>query len=261
LALAAYPDQDPRCVQQAFQAGINFFFFYSAGQKHFVDGLRPLVRTSRDQIILASGSGARTGGGLRAARKAILSAIGAETIDIFFAEYINPDDDVEAIFGSGGVLDELQKWKANGSIRFVGASAHDRKLAKRLAHDARVDVLMVRYNMAHRKVAHEVFPAAIEAQTPIVAFTATRWATLLAPQSQWPGQPPTAADCYRYCLTDAAVTHVLSAPKTIAELEENLSTLHLPPMNGETRRYWEKFGDIVYNNGGLAADPFEMRWP
>src|SRR5688572_11421401 len=98
LALAAYPDQDSQCIPTAFQGGINFFFFYSPGQKHFVEGLRPLVRTSRDEVILASGSGARTSGGLRAARKTILTSIGAETIDIFFAEYINPSDDLKSIF-------------------------------------------------------------------------------------------------------------------------------------------------------------------
>jgi hypothetical protein len=32
-----------------------------------------------------------------------------------------------------------------------------------------------------RKAAHEVFPAAAKARTPIVAFTAIRWGTLLEP--------------------------------------------------------------------------------
>ena len=81
-------------------------------------------------------------------------------MDIFFAEYINPGDDVKAIFGDGGVLDELQKWKADGVIRYVGATAHDRQLARRLAEDSRVDVLMHRFNMARLKAAVDVFPAA-----------------------------------------------------------------------------------------------------
>ena len=37
-------------------------------------------------------------------------------------------------------------------------------LARRLAADARVDVLMHRFNMAHRKAAREVFPAAAKAR-------------------------------------------------------------------------------------------------
>jgi hypothetical protein len=42
----------------------------------------------------------------------------------------------------------------------------------------RVDVLVHGFNIAHRKAAQEVFPAAAKALTLIVAFTATRWDTL-----------------------------------------------------------------------------------
>src|SRR5207248_584932 len=150
------------------------FFFYSPGQKAFVEALKPLAQNCRDQIILASGSGSRTVSGLRAARRKILAAVGGELLDVFFTEYINPGDKTAAIFGTGGVLDELQKWKAEGVIRYVGASAHDRTLAKKLAEDARVDILMHRFNMAHRKAADEVFPTAIKSKTQVFAFTATR---------------------------------------------------------------------------------------
>jgi aryl-alcohol dehydrogenase-like predicted oxidoreductase len=189
-------------------------------------------------MILASGSGARTSSGLRAARGKILSAVGADAIDIFFAEYIHPEDDAAAIFGRGGVLDDLRQWKTEGSIRYVGASAHDRTLAKKLAGDPRVDVLMHRYNMAHRKAGAEVFPTALETQTPVIAFTATRWGTLLKPHPQWDGQPPSAADCYRSCLAQPAVRLVLTAPKTVAELDENLDVLTLPPMADQAQGEW-----------------------
>jgi hypothetical protein len=165
LGLAAYPDQSPECVHRAFEAGINFFFFYGPGQAVFVQELRPLVQERRNEIIIASGSSSRTSGGLRAVRRKILSAVGADTIDIFFAEYINPSDNMAAIFGGGGLLDELLQWKENGWIRFVGASSHDRTLAKKLAEDPRVDVLMHRFNMAHRKAAAEVFPTALKAHS------------------------------------------------------------------------------------------------
>ena len=43
-------------------------------------------------------------------------------VDVFFAEYVNPGDNEDAVFGSDGVLDELQQWKSNGWIRYVGAA-------------------------------------------------------------------------------------------------------------------------------------------
>jgi aryl-alcohol dehydrogenase-like predicted oxidoreductase len=261
LGLAAHAEPSPGCIERAFDLGINYFFFYGPGHREFVAELKRLAQSRRDDLILASGSGARKAGGLKTARRKVLAAASVETIDIFFAEYINPGDDLNAIFGNAGVLDELQKWKSDGLIRYVGATSHDRKLAKRLADDARVDVLMHRFNMAHRKAAAEVFPTAIDAQTPVVAFTATRWGTLLKERPAWPGEPPSAADCYRFCLAQPAVRVVLTAPKSVAELDKNLAVLSLPPMNEQNCLRWEQFGDLVYDQGRRGSHDFESRWP
>jgi aryl-alcohol dehydrogenase-like predicted oxidoreductase len=118
--------------------------------------------------------------------------VGVEMIDVFFIEYIHPGDDQEVMFGKNGVLDEFQQWKERGWVRFVGATAHDWSMARELAGDSRVDVLMHRYNMAHRKAVREVFPVAVKAQTPVVAVTATRWGTLLKPNADWSDSQPTA---------------------------------------------------------------------
>jgi aryl-alcohol dehydrogenase-like predicted oxidoreductase len=261
LGLAARPDQDPTCIRRAFGHGINFFFFYAPGNKVFVSELAMLSKRRADDIIVASGSGSRTRNGLRASRRKILSSLGTEQIDVYFAEYINPGDNPDTIFGSGGVLDELQQWKTEGRIRYVGATAHDRKLAARLAQDSRVDVLMHRYNMAHRKAETEVFPIAIKSRTPVIAFTATRWGTLLAPHLDWSSDPPMATDCYRYCLAQVAVHLVLTAPKSIAELQENINVLKLRPMGSDIRKHWNRFGDIIYKQGRGASHEFELKWP
>lgn len=258
LGLAASPEQDPHCIEQAYAGGINYFFFYSPAHKDFIEGLAPIVTRHREEAIIATGSGARKRSSLRAARNKILAMLHVDMLDIFFAEYVHPGDDPAAIFGDGGVLDELGAWKEEGRIRYVGATAHDRKLARRLAADPRVDVLMHRFNMAHRKAAREVFPAAVEAQTPVVAFTATRWGSLLTPRAGWPGKAPTAVDCYRYCLAQPAISIVLTAPKTVCELKENLSVLDTSPMSDRDCARWEAFGDLVY---GAGEDRFETEWP
>jgi aryl-alcohol dehydrogenase-like predicted oxidoreductase len=259
LGLAASPEQDGRdCVRRAFSRGINYFFFYSLGYAGFVRQVARLIRTKRDQVIVASGSGSRKRQSLAAARKKTMDALGTGLIDVFFAEYINPHDDEAAVFGTGGVLDQLQEWKAAGWIRFVGASVHDRMLARRLAQDQRVDLLMHRFNMAHRKAVAELFPMAAKTRTPIVAFTATRWGTLLEPHPQWSDEPPSAADCYRYCLAHSAIKLVLTAPRSAAELDENLAVLDSRKMSRREVCHWERYGDLVRMSG---SDAFETRWP
>ena len=120
---------------------------------------------------------------------------------------------------------------------------------------------MHRFNMAHRKAANEVFPSAIAAQTPVVAFTATRWGTLLTPPDEWPGDAPGAADCYRFCLAQPAVELVLTAPKSVEELIANLDVLRSPAMDAESREHWEQYGDFVYNHGRGSDHDYETRWP
>jgi aryl-alcohol dehydrogenase-like predicted oxidoreductase len=258
LGLAAGPKQDPRCVRRAFAGGINYFFFYGPGNTSFIEELAALVHRKREQVIVATGSGSRRVAGLRAARRKLTALLGIGLIDVFFIEYVHPGDNPDVIFGKNGMLDELRQWKESGWVRFVGATAHDRSVARQLAADPRVDVLMHRFNMAHRKATQEVFPTAAKARTPIVAFTATRWGTLLKPHADWGGPPPTASDCYRYCLAEPAVQVVLTAPRSLAELEQNLDVLALPPMSKQERGPWQRFGDLVY---GAGKGAFETSWP
>jgi aryl-alcohol dehydrogenase-like predicted oxidoreductase len=258
LGLAAGPKQDPRCVRRAFTGGINYFFFYGPGNTSFIEALSALAPRKREQIIVATGSGSRRVAGLRAARHKLTTLLRIGVIDVFFLEYVHPGDDPDGMFGKNGVLDELRQWKERGWVRYVGATAHDRSLAGRLAADPRVDVLMHRFNMAHRKAAREVFPVAVKARTPIVAFTATRWGTLLEPYADWPGSPPTASDCYRHCLAQPSVQVVLTAPRSLAELKQNLDVLELPPMSKQECRQWQRFGDVVY---GAGKGTFETSWP
>lgn len=258
LGLAAHPHQDRRCVRYAYEHGVNYFFFYGPGQTTFLHELKRLLRTERESVVVATGSGGRTRRTLMASRRKIATAIGVDVLDVFFAEYIQPWENLDAVFGPGGVLDELQVWKQENRIRYVGATTHDRALARRLAEDSRVDLLMHRFNMAHRKAIQDVFPAAQRTRTPIVAFTATRWGTLLKVPAGWQRQPPAAVDCYRYCLGHAAVKLVLTAPQSVSELQQNLEVLTSKPMGARDRAQWEAYGDLVYADGG---DAYETRWP
>jgi len=257
LGMAGNPRQESGCVQLAYDAGVNYFFFYGPGHITMVLELAELIPRHRDSLIIATGSGSRSTRGLSTAWRKIVGPLGTGRVDVFFAEYISPADDLANIVGAGGVLDVLQDWKDKGRIRFAGVTTHDRQLARRLISDPRVDVLMHRFNMAHRKAAREVFPAAVREGKPVVAFTATRWGTLLERPQSWNLEVPRATDCYRYCLTEPAVQVVLTAPASITELQQNLQILSKPKMGARQRTKWEQFGDYVY---GTGRDDFETLW-
>lgn len=256
LGLAGQSPMESGCVDQAWQAGVNYFFFYGTGSDSpLLADLRSLLRQHREAAIVATGSESREISHWQDYLEQVCQTLDIETVDILFAEYVSPADDWQQV---QALLDQLYAWKAEGRIRYVGVTTHNRAIALKLVQNSLCDVLMHRYNMAHRKAEESVFPAAVVAEMPVVAFTSTRWGQLLKGHPNWPGKPPTAADCYRFGLYQPAIRLTLTAPETRADLEANLAVLKAPPMTDQEITYWQKFGDLVY---GTGQDGFETNWP
>ena len=254
LGLAAYPKTDAAIVSAAFSSGINYFFFYNLNCESFLDGLKPIITTQREQVLVTSGSERRDINSLRQYLEQVRHRLNIEVVDVFFMEYISPGDDMNQV---QRMLDEFRSWKEKGLIRYVGATTHNRSIALELIETSACDVLMHRYNMAHRKAEENVLPAALKANIPVVAFTCTRWGSLLKGHPNWQDKPPTAKDCYHYALHNQAVSIALTAPQSQQQLAENLSVLHTSSLSPSEITHWRKYGDLIYGNG---QDAFETKW-
>ena len=255
LALAAHPETPGACVGAALEAGIDTFFFYDRHAGAVLDALAPALPPRRDDVFLVTGTEERDVAGQRRDLDAMRTRLATDVLDLFLVLYVAPTVDRGDV---DRLLDDLAALKESGAIRLAGASAHSRERAAELARDPRVDVLMHRYNMAHRGAEDVVLPAALDTDTPVIAFTCTRWGTLLAGHAEWDGPVPSAADCYRFALAQPAVRVALSAPHSVDELAENVAVLAAPPMSGDERARWRAYGDVVY--GGTPGE-FETRWP
>jgi aryl-alcohol dehydrogenase-like predicted oxidoreductase len=245
---------DAATVLLAFEARINYFFFYNLESENFLDGLKSLLVTKREQVLVATGSENRDIQSLRLYLDSVRHRLDVEQVDVFFIEYVSPADDMTQV---QVLLDELYSWKDFGLVRYVGVTTHNRAIALEMIERHHCDVLMHRYNMAHRKAEQNVLPAAQKAGIPVVAFTCTRWGTLLKGHHNWQLQPPTAADCYRYTLNHPGVRLALTAPKTRQQLEENLSVLNSPQISKQEVAKWQEYGDLIYGNG---QDAFDTQW-
>ena len=261
LGLSAYPDMEMACVTAAFEAGIDYFFFYNLNYELMLKGLKDLCPEHRDRMVIATGSESRDVQELRTYRDDVLRKLGIGTIDVFYLLYVSPNDDMASFLAPEGALNELEQWKTEGLIRYVGVSTHNRPLSLELIETGRIDVLMHRYNMAHRGAEEKVLPAAHAADIPVVAFTCTRWGTLLKGHRAWDRDlpKPSAADCYRYALHHPAVHLALTGPKTVGNLLENIAVLELGAEdNPDQLALWEQYGQLIYGDG---TDSFEMQYP
>lgn len=255
LGFASQYTQDATCIRAAFAAGINYFFDYQMPQAALRLELKSLLATNREAIIYTFGSEERSVGILRQQLDEVRQQLDISWVDIFFLEYLSPADDVDEIKAA---IAELNDWKAQGLIRYVGVTTHHRPTGIAALEQRSCDVLMHRYNMAHRKAEDILFPAAQAAEIPVVAFTATRWGTLLSEHPARSGQSPTAAECYRFALHHPAVAVALTSPANRIELAENVQVLHQPPLSLEEVARWQAYGDWIYGDG---QSKFETLYP
>jgi aryl-alcohol dehydrogenase-like predicted oxidoreductase len=149
---------------------------------------------------------------------------------------------------SESMREEFNRFRAEGKIGNVGLSTHNRKFAGELAAKNAVDVMMVRYNAAHRGAEQEIFPNVKPNNPGIISYTATRWRYLLRRPPAWKKgeRIPTAGMCYRFVLSNPAVDVCLTAPSNLKQLEENLAAFKEGPLAADDMAFMHKFGDAVH---------------
>lgn len=161
-------------------------------------------------------------------------------------------------------MEAALRLKERGRIRHIAVSGHNRSLFQQFARDLRLQVLMMRYNAAHRGAETEAFPYLERQGEPkagVVCYTATRWETLIDPRNAPPGlRTPTAVDCYRFVLTNLAVDVCLTGPATAEQMAANLKALDLGPMSDEEMQWMRQVGDNVHRlTAKSSRNPFMQR--
>ena len=144
--------------------------------------------------------------------------------------------------------DELYRLKDEGKIRAVGMSTHDRKFAGQLAREGALDVMMVRYNAAHRGAEEDIFPYLERHNPGIISFTATRWRYLLRRPRGWPKDAslPTPGMAYRFVLSNPHVHVCMMAPSNSKQFEMNMKEIRKGPLSEDEFTFMKGFGDAVY---------------
>ncbi len=244
LGLSASYRPGRETVFRAVDEGVDYFFAYGFDSQ-MVKALRDVMKTRREKIVLATGAynWILTYTSPRKALEKRLRQFGTGYLDVLMFLGVMKPKELPA-----RVLDEMVKLREEGKTRWIGISTHDRKFAGQLAREGILDVLMVRYNAAHRGAETDIFPHLTTHNPGIVSYTSTRWTRLLSRPKGWPeDQPvPTAGMAYRFVLNNPSVGVVLSAPRSLAEFDRNLAAVRKGPLEEEEMAFMRRFGDAVY---------------
>jgi aryl-alcohol dehydrogenase-like predicted oxidoreductase len=232
---------DEAGVREAIDLGANYLF-WSPAKKFLKTVIKDVVMKDRERFMLATGPilGYFAGSVRRAVEKA-MRASGSDYIDVVQVFWAGR---MSAL--SRSVIGELVKLRSEGKARAIGVSIHDRKRAGRLAAEGPLDFFMIRYNAAHPGAEIDIFPYLPAPKPIIAAYTATSWTKLLRPPKGWAGPAASAGDCFRFCLSNPNVDLVVSAPKTAAEMRENMKALELGPLNDEEMQRMRALGKAVH---------------
>lgn len=243
---------EPEDLMYALDRGVNYWNWcahpdgMSAAVKH-LDG------KTREKIVLAMQFDARTKDEAKKQLEWSLAELGTDWVDVVTLYYVESQDEWNEIIGPNGAMEYLDEAKEQGLIRMIGVTSHQRSLAASWLESGHLDMLMIRYNAAHRGAEEEVFPVTSRLKAPVVAFTCLRWGALLRPTPEDPPGfvVPTAGECYRFVLQNPAVSVALTAPNGRAELEENLSVLDpLEPLTPERYDELVAHGERVRRHAG-----------
>lgn len=217
------------------------YVFWSPRMKGLTMALRAALARDRDRYAVAAGPFlGYFPGTLRRAAEGALRTLGIDRLDVFQLYWLGR---MSAF--TKGVQEEMAALRAEGKVRAIGASIHDRARAGRLAEDSILDLLMIRYNAAHPGAERDIFPRLALRRPAVVAYTATAWGRLLRPPRGWKGKVPEAGDCYRFCLASPHVDVVLTGPRRISEWRENLAALDRGPLSADEMDFMREFGRAV----------------
>jgi aryl-alcohol dehydrogenase-like predicted oxidoreductase len=241
LSASYRPGRD--AILSAIDRGVNYFFAYGFDSQ-MLTTLRDVFKTRRDELLIATGgyNWILWRSNLRTALENRLRQLNTDHIDVFmFLGVMKPEQFPES------VCEEMVRFREEGKVRAIGVSTHDRKLAGELAQKGALDLLMIRYNAAHRGAEADIFPH-LQANDPgIVSYTATRWSFLMRRTRGWPKERPipTAGLAYRFVLSNPHVDVALTAPSNAAQLAENLAEIQKGPLTAEEMNLMREYGDAV----------------
>jgi aryl-alcohol dehydrogenase-like predicted oxidoreductase len=218
-------------IHAALDAGLNYFFCFGI-DTHMIKALRDLSPSDRQRLIIVSGGGRFLlwHQNLRKALEHRLRQLHTDYLDGFLFLYVT-----DGKWFPEKVREELHRLKEDGKVRFVGMSTHDRRFAGEMAAQGALDLIMMRYNAAHRGAEQDIFPHLAAHNPGIVNFTSTSWRQLLRRSRRWPKDRPipTPGQCYRFALSNPHVHVCMNAPSNIRQLQENIMALEQGPLSEE----------------------------
>jgi aryl-alcohol dehydrogenase-like predicted oxidoreductase len=244
LGIACSYGAPTEAYEEAFERGVNYFYWGSMRKGSMVQAIRNIVKNGkREELVIVIQSYSRSALLLESFFRKGLRTLGIDGADVLLLGWFNERP-------SSRLMERALAMREKGMFRFLGLSGHKRSLFPKLAESSEFDLFHLRYSAAHRGAEEEVLPNMAFPDRPgLVAYTATRWGDLLNRKKMPRGEEPLrGADCYRFVLAHPMVDVCITGPKNIQQMREALKALDLGPLSDEEMVRVRRIGDYVHDH-------------
>ena len=144
-------------VRRCHELGINYYDTargYTVSEERIGKALEDV----REEVILATKSGRRTGDEMEQELETSLRNLRTDWIDVYQLHNVSSMDAWERIKAPGGALEALYKAQEEGRIRHLGITSHDPAVLADIIREDIFETIMIPYNYLTLKPEEELLP-------------------------------------------------------------------------------------------------------
>ncbi|MGD0835157.1 MAG: aldo/keto reductase [Polyangia bacterium] len=242
LAVSGGYEVDEKSLLRAFDRGVNYWYHGSLVREGMTKAIRQLVAAGkRDELVIVLQCYIPLSWYLERTVKKELRLLGIDHCDVLLLGWYNK-------LPAEKLLHRVEQLRGKGLFRYVAISSHNRPAFVEFAKDPRYGILHIRYNAAHIGAERDVFPNLAQEERPgVVAYTATRWGSLLKEKNAPKGEAPMRGrDAYRFVLSNPDFNVCMSGPANAEEMNEALAALDEGPLSSEEQERFRRLGKYLH---------------
>ncbi len=150
LGLGASYSAPTHSYLEAFERGVNYFYWGTARRGLMRAAVRELAPQKREDMVIVVQSYSRSAAYLRYSVERAIRKLGVDHADVLLLGWRNK-------YPSPRVMEAALELKRQGRVGTVGLSSHERSFLPTLLDDEAFSVWHVRYNAVHRGAERDVF--------------------------------------------------------------------------------------------------------